>query len=229
MNAIHNLFSSSSVGAPFGRVRLVQCLVLGLLVLVANGPSWAQGQLSPMELVKSTITEVFRILDQDELKQPGHAEERRQQIERVLRDRVSYEEMAQRSLGATWSELTVVERREFVGLFVQLLRDQFAGKIDIYADEHVRYLSEQREANMAEVRTVLTGAKTMTRLDFRLAARAGEWLVYDVVIDGASIVSNYRAQFVSIMRNSSYNDLVERMKEKTLIVKAFEQDTRRDE
>jgi phospholipid transport system substrate-binding protein len=229
MNSIQNLCPSSTVGAPFRRVRLVQCLVVGLMVLVVNGPTLALVEQSPMDLVKSTITEVFRILDQDELKQPGHAVERRQLIEQVLRDRVSYEEMAKRALGETWSELTVAGRWEFVGLFVQLLRDQFAGKIDIYADEQVEYLSEQREANMAEVRTVLTGAKTVTRLDFRLADRMGEWLVYDVVIDGASIVSNYRAQFASIMRNSSYTDLVERMKENTLVVKAFEQDTRHDE
>jgi phospholipid transport system substrate-binding protein len=226
---IHNLLSDSTVGATFRRVRLVQCLVVGLMVLATNGPTVALVERSPMDLVRSTITKVFRILDQDELKQPGHAVERRQQIEQVLRDRVSYEEMAKRALGSTWSELTVAERREFVGLFVQLLRDQFACKIDIYADEHVQYLSEQRRANMAEVRTILTGAKTVTRLDFRLTDRTGEWMVYDVMIDGASIVSNYRAQFASIMRNSSYTELVDRMKEKTLVVKAFEQDTRHDE
>jgi phospholipid transport system substrate-binding protein len=229
MNSIHNPFFNSTLGVPFCRARLVQCFVVGLMVLVTNGPALALVEQSPMDLVKSTITEVFRILDQDELKHPRHAAERRQQIEQVVRDRVSYEEMAKRALGSTWGELTVADRREFVGLFVQLLRDQFASKIDIYDDEQVQYLSEQREANMAEVRTVLTGAKTVTRLDFRLADRMGEWLVYDVVIDGASIVSNYRAQFVSIMRNSSYTDLVERMKEKTLVVKAFEQDTRHDE
>jgi len=228
MNSIQILFSNS-VGATFCRVRLVQCLVVGLMVLITNGPIFALVEQSPMDLVKSTITEVFRILDQEALKQPGHAAERRQQIEQVLRDRVSYEEMAKRALGSMWSELTVAERREFVGLFVQLLRDQFACKIDIYADEQVQYLTERREANVAEVRTVVTGAKTVTRLDFRLADRTGEWLVYDVVIDGASIVSNYRAQFASIMRNSSYNELVDRMKEKTLVVKAFEQDTRHDE
>ena len=228
MNSIHILFSTS-VGAAFRRVRFVQCLVVGLMVLVTNGPTLALMEQSPMDLVKSTITKMFRILDQDELKQPRHAAERRQQIEQVLRDRVSYEEMAKRALGSTWSQLTVAERREFVGLFVQLLRDQFACKIDIYADEQVQYLTEQREANIAEVRTVVTGAKTVTSLDFRLADRTGEWLVYDVVIDGASIVINYRAQFASIMRTFSYTKLVERMKEKTLVVKAFEQNTRHDE
>jgi phospholipid transport system substrate-binding protein len=230
MKTIHDLCpTSTAAGAAMRRAHLVQCLVVGLMVLVINGPTVALAEQSPTDHVKGTITEVFRILDQEELRRPGSAVERRQQIERVLRQRVNYEEMAKRALGPTWSQLTVLERREFVGLFVQLLRDQFAGKIDIYDDEQVQYLSEQREANMAEVRTVITGAKTMTRLDFRLADRTGEWLVYDVVIDGASIVSNYRAQFASIMRNSSYVNLVERMKEKTLVVKAFEQDTRRDE
>jgi phospholipid transport system substrate-binding protein len=227
MNSAYDLFRSPIVGATLRRACLVPCLVAGLMVLVTHGPALAEQ--SPTDHVKSTIMEVFRILDQEELKRPGSVVERRQQIERVLRQRVNYEEMAKRALGAPWSQLTVLERGEFVGLFVQLLRDQFAGKIDIYDDEQVQYLSEQREANMAEVRTVLTGAKTVTRLDFRLADRTGEWLVYDVVIDGASLVSNYRAQFASIMRNSSYINLVERIKEKTLVVKAFEQDTRRDE
>jgi phospholipid transport system substrate-binding protein len=118
--------------------------------------------------------------------------------------------------------LAADERQEFTDLFVQLLRDSFAGKIDAYVDEHVLYLSEQREDRMAEVRTKLSGRKIDTLLDFRLADRAGTWLVYDVVIDGASIVHNYRAQFASIIRDASYPGLVKIMREKTLVVKASE-------
>ena len=133
--------------------------------------------------------------------------------------------MAKRALGVPWMELTDSERQEFVGLFVQLLRDTFAGRIDDYTGEQVFYLSEQLEARFAEVKTKLAGPKTDTFLDFRLSNRFGKWLVYDVVIDGASITGNYHAQFTSIIRDLSYAGLVNRMKEKTLIVKAFETTT----
>jgi phospholipid transport system substrate-binding protein len=172
--------------------------------------------------VKGTITEVVRILDNTELKQPTRAMERRRQIEHLVRDRVSYEEMAKRALGQPWAELTKTQQKEFVSLFVQLLRDTFAGRIDDYTGEQVTYLSEQQEGQFAEVKTLLTGDKVDTLLDFRLANRQGNWLVYDVVIDGASIVGNYHAQFTSLIRDLTYPGLVERMKEKTLVAKAFE-------
>jgi phospholipid transport system substrate-binding protein len=135
---------------------------------------------------------------------------------------VSYEEMAKRALGVPWMELTDSERQEFVSLFVQLLRDTFASRIDAYTGEQVFYLSEQLEDQFAEVKTKLADQKTDTLLDFRLANRLGNWLVYDVVIDGVSVTGNYHAQFTSIIRDLSYGGLVNRMKEKTLIVKAFE-------
>jgi phospholipid transport system substrate-binding protein len=175
--------------------------------------------------VKSTITEVVHILDNTELNQPGRAAERRQRIEQVVKDRVSYEEMAKRALGVPWMELTDSERREFVDLFVQLLRGTLTGRIDDHTGEQVLYLSEQREEQFAEVKTKLVGPKTDTFLNFRLANRLGNWLVYDVIVDGANITGNYHAQFTRIIRDLSYGGLVKRMKEKILIVKASETTT----
>jgi phospholipid transport system substrate-binding protein len=103
--------------------------------------------------------------------------------------------------------------------------DTFAGRIDEYTGEQVLYLSEQLQERCAEVKTKLAGNKIDTLLDFRLANQRGNWLVYDVVIDGASIVGNYHAQFTSIIRDLSYAGLVKRMKEKTLVAKAFETTT----
>jgi phospholipid transport system substrate-binding protein len=218
----HNVVSQGSIGST-QRIGLSWIAMAGLVALLAlTGTGAAAAELTPTEAVKSTIAEVVHILDNAELNQPGRAVERRQQIEQVVKDRVSYEEMAKRALGVPWMELTDSERREFVGLFVQLLRDTFAGRIDDYTGEQVFYLSEQLEARFAEVKTKLAGPKTDTLLDFRLANRLGKWLVYDVVIDGASVTGNYRAQFTSIIRDLSYAGLVNRMKEKTLIVKAFE-------
>ena len=130
--------------------------------------------------------------------------------------------MAIQALDRPWIALTDAERQEFVGLFVQLLRDMFAGRIDEYADEQVLVLSEQMEESFAEVRTKLSGQKMDTFLNFRLADKVGHWYVYDVVIDGAGLVSNYHSQFTSIIRDHSYSDLAMKMKEKILVVKTFE-------
>jgi phospholipid transport system substrate-binding protein len=194
-------------------------------LLVLAGTTVVSAEQTPTESVKRTIDDVIHIINNEELKPPSRAVERRQKIEQIIKQRVSYEDMAKRALGMPWIELTDPERQEFVDLFVQLLRDMFAGRIDDYADEQVLYLSEQREENFAEVRTRLSGPKMDTLLDFRLADKVGHWVVYDVVIDGASIVSNYHAQFTSIIRDHSYAGLVNKMKEKTLVVKAFETTT----
>lgn len=174
------------------------------------------------DAVKSTVGELIRVLEDESLKVPQRAEQRRQAIERVVMRRVSYEEMAKRTLGAQWSRIDRQARREFVGLFIQLLRDAFAGRINEYADEQVVYLGEQREGQFAEVKTQLKGQKVDTQVDFRLTRVAGDWLVYDVVIDGASIVSNYRAQFATIMRDVTYVGLVKKMKQNAVTVKFFE-------
>ncbi|MBX3234607.1 MAG: ABC transporter substrate-binding protein [Nitrospiraceae bacterium] len=207
----------------FARALLFVGLAVTFSTVAVTQEAFALTDPTPTDSVKHTITDVLRILQQDELKQPDRIAERRLQVEQVIRQGVSYEEMAQRALGATWLSLSETEQKEFVDLFVQLLREAFAGKIDRYADEQVQYLSEDRQLHAAEVHTKLVGQKLDTLLDFRLADRSGEWLVYDVVIDGASIVGNYRAQFTNIMRDHAYSGLVERMKQHMLIVKTFEQ------
>jgi phospholipid transport system substrate-binding protein len=193
-----------------------------IIVIVDGGTRVAPLDYSPTESVKNTINDLLFILGNEALKQPGRFEERRQQIEQVIRHHVNFEQMAQRSLGAPWTRLNDTERQEFVSLFVELIRDTVANKIDQYYDEQVFYLVEQRAGSFAEVRTNLIGPKVDTSLDFRLENHSGDWLVYDVVIDGASIVRNYRIQFGRIIRDNAYAGLVEKMKQKALTVKWFE-------
>jgi phospholipid transport system substrate-binding protein len=202
---------------------LVLTVMFALLTLVAATP--AKIEQTATASVQNTITELIQVLDNEELQKPDRSEERRREIEQVVRQRVNYEEMAKRALGAPWSELNQRERREFVDLFVQLLRDRFAGGINTHSDEQVVFLSEHREEGFAEVKTRLTGTKVDTPLDFRLVNEFGHWLVYDVLVDGASIVSNYHAQFARIIRDYSYMGLVTKMKQKAFAVKWFEKTT----
>ena len=177
---------------------------------------------SATEAVKGTINDLIQVLDDETLKQPEQAEERRHEIEEIIKHRVDYKEMARRALGTPWSTLSHRDQHEFVDLFVQLLRDTFAGRITERSDEQVVFLEELREHAFAEVKAQMKGRKIDTPVDFRLIHHAHEWRVYDVVIDGASIVSNYRSQFTSIIRDVSYVGLVKKMRQKAVAVKVFE-------
>ncbi|MGD9729386.1 MAG: ABC transporter substrate-binding protein [Nitrospiraceae bacterium] len=174
---------------------------------------------SPLQAVKTTVTELFNIVK-------GQSEQnrwdQRWDIEQIIRRHVSYDEMAKRSLGDTWTGLDNNQRDEFVGLFVQMLRDALANRLFQYSDEQMAYLSEEQDQGCAKVYTKLWGHKIDTTVEFRLKNQAGRWLLYDVVVDGVSIVNNYHAQFSAVMREVSYAGLIDKMKQRTLMVKMFE-------
>jgi phospholipid transport system substrate-binding protein len=129
--------------------------------------------------------------------------------------------MAKRSLGPQWSQLNEEERLEFARLFAQLLRDTYSSRFDNYSDERVEFLKETLQGDYAEVRTRLTSSKVSLDVDYRMLQQAGDWRVYDIVVDGISLVRSYREQFTKIIRASSYEELVAKLKQKTGELKPF--------
>jgi phospholipid transport system substrate-binding protein len=172
------------------------------------------------EAMKSTIDEVLKIIQDKELKQPGKAEERRQRLEQVVGNRFDYQEMSRRALGASWNELSDKDKQEFVSLFKTLLTNSYSDKVETYSGEGVQYLNERTEKDYAEVRTKVLSGKTEIPLDYRLLNKGVDWRVYDVVVDGVSLVSNYRGQFSKILRSSNYADLVDQLRKKSDKIKA---------
>jgi phospholipid transport system substrate-binding protein len=167
-------------------------------------------------VVRATITEVFRILEDEKLKDPAKLIPRRHMLEEVIASHFDYTEMSKRALAAHWVPLTAGERAEFVELFKSFLSDRYADKIEGYSGEQVFYLSERIEGNYAEVRTELRSTKVEIPMDYRLHLKDGAWHGYDIVADGVSLVKNYRSQFDKIIRTSSYQELVRRLRERTV-------------
>jgi len=191
---------------------VVMSAMLALGVGLSAVPSYAG---APTDAMKTTIDEVLRIVRDNELKQPNKADERRQMLERVVEVRFDYQEMSRRALGAPWNTLSDQEKQEFVGLFRTLLTNSYADKIETYSGEGVQYLNERTEKEYAEVRTKVQSGKTEIPLDYRLINKTNDWRVYDVVVDGISLVNNYRGQFTKIIKSSSYADLVEQLRKKS--------------
>ncbi len=175
----------------------------------------ALGVEAPTVLVKNTIDEVIRLVNDEKLKAPDQASHRRELLEETIGKHFDFEEMAKRSLATHWKSRNASEHHEFVTLFRKLLSNTYAGKIENYSGEIVNYLKERLKNGYAEVQTNMNSAKTEISLDYRLILKGGTWRVYDVVVNGVSLVKNYRSQFARIIHHSSYKELVITLREKS--------------
>jgi phospholipid transport system substrate-binding protein len=199
-----------------GTALTLPLLFTALTYCIAFGSS-SQVTESPTEAVRSTLTEVFRILEDETLKDPAKLIPRRHMLEEAIASHFDYTEMSKRALAAYWVPLTANERSEFVELFKSFLSDRYAEKIESYSGEQVAYLSERIEKNdYAEVRTELRSTKIGIPMDYRLHKKDGTWHAYDLVVDGVSLVKNYRSQFEKIIRSDSYQELVRRLRARTV-------------
>lgn len=187
--------------------------VLFCLLFLAAAP---QGSESPTEAVRGTVTRVISILDNPALKGPAKLMPRRHMLEEVIASRFDYAEMSKRALATEWVPLTEIQRAEFVEVFKSFLSDRYAEKIEGYSGEQVLYLSERIEGTYAEVRSELRSSKVEIPMDYRLFLKEGRWHAYDIIVDGVSLVKNYRSQFQKIIRESSYQELVKKLRERTL-------------
>lgn len=193
------------------RTRYRVLALAGLVALVV-APAWAG---APTEQLKGTIEKIIPILQDPGLKGGTRQEERRAALRTVANEIFDYTESARRALGRYWDGRTDQERREFAQLLGDLLERAFVTKLLRYGGEQIAYTGELVDGNLATVKTKIT-AKNGAELpvDYQVLRRGDRWLVYDVTIEGVSLMSNYRAQFQKIIQTSSYADLVRKLKAK---------------
>ena len=193
------------------RGMTLKVLVLTLIGLLAISVGLAAAG-APTDAMKGTVDDVIRILSNPTLKDPSQRHRILQQVKQVVDRRFDYEEMAKRTL-ANWNQLSAPQRQEFVKLFSELLATSYAEKMAKYSGEKVTFLGDRVEGDQAEVNTVLIRTNDRVPINYRLINK-GNWVVYDVVIDGVSLVNNYRSQFARVISESSYQDLVKRLQTK---------------
>lgn len=193
------------------RPLLIRTMAFCLALILVIGTSLAWAAAEPIDVVKRVIGDSL-----DVLKNPSysHAQKRRM-VKNIVDPHFDYREMAKLSLGPTWHQISAGQKDEFVRLFAELLEASYADKIVKYAQRvRIDYTGEIPMGNRAEVRTVVVKPNDRIPLNYRLIREDGTWKVYDVIIEGVSLVSNYRSQFRRIIHRSSYADLVQRLKNK---------------
>ena len=195
--------------------RTMSVFVIALLLGVAAIPAAAG---PPLDTLRAGIDRALKVLEDPALRGEAHTADRRRQLREIANGIFDFEEMSRRALATHWRERTPEERQKFVGLFADLLENTYFNQIDTYTGGGtVRYGADSASGDQATVRTTIVTAKgAEIPADYRLLQKDGRWFVYDVTIEGVSLVNNYRAQFNQIIRTSSYQQLVQRLEKRTL-------------
>jgi phospholipid transport system substrate-binding protein len=190
------------------RPLLATALILTLALGLAAPPA---GAGAPTEQLRMQIDRVLKLLEDPTLK--DKPKDKRAAVRKIADDIFDFPETARRSLGRHWAARTEAERDEFVKLFGDLLERSYISKIELYGGEKIQYLSDKIEGDQASVLSKLvTKTGTDVPIEYRMLKKTDRWLVYDVIIEGVSLVSNYRTQFNKIIQTSSYAELVKKMK-----------------
>ena len=171
---------------------------------------------APTEEIRTAIDKGVQILKSAKLDSSKQRAQVIDQLREIVYTRFDFEEMAKRSLGSHWRRLSPQQQKEFVTAFTELLETTYADKIDLYEGQQVEYVGETIDKNYAEVNTRVIGKNRETYLvDYRLHQVDGKWRIYDVVAENISLVNNYRSQFNRIVVNSSFEELIKRIKQKS--------------
>ena len=194
-------------------MRGMLAFVVGLALAIAPGPATPAQAGPPTEHLRGQIDRVLKVLDDPGLKRDEPA--RRVAVRKIADEIFDFSETAKRSLARHWQPRTPAERDEFTKLFADLLERSYISKIELYGGEKIAYVNDVIEGDQALVRThIITKNATQVPVDYRMLKKGERWLVYDVVIEGVSLVANYRTQFNKIIQTSSYTELVKKMKAK---------------
>jgi phospholipid transport system substrate-binding protein len=173
----------------------------------------------PMETVQKITDRTIEILADENLKAPEKAGEKQKLLRREADEFFDWRSMAQTALSVHWRKRTEEEKKEFAALFAEFLEKTYMDKVEGYSGEKIKYLEEQIDKDYPDEAVVkanvLTEKQGAIPVEYFMMENGGTWKVYDVLVEGVSLLKNYTSQFNSIILRSSYEDLVAMLKEKT--------------
>ncbi len=180
----------------------------------------------PTESIRKTADRIIAIVSDPELQTSGKdvdekkshkdkLKKRNRMVREAVDERFNWEEMSRRTLARYWRDRTDDEKKEFIDLFGKLLERTYLDQVEGYSGEKVIYLSETVDGDYAIVRVkIITKKDTEIPVKYRLKKKGNDWFVYDVIIEGVSLVNNYRTQFNTIIVRYKYKGLIKRLRAK---------------
>ncbi len=185
--------------------------MIALMVsLILAFPCFADSEITGQ--LKGTIDKVIKIVKDENLK--NNKKGRRAALRKTIDERFNYRQMVMRSLAKNWDSRSDQEKQQFISLFKALLENSYASKLESYQDEKIDYLGETIKGEYALVKTAVVRPSSTIAVDYKLIQENGVWRVYDFIIEGVSMIRNYRSQFTKIIRKDSYEVLVQKLTDK---------------
>ncbi len=211
--------AASAVSVIVGNWRVVmragiltdmkRTLLLALALVLGSGAQAMAG--APTDQLREYSDQVISVLNDP----ASRHQDRRAAVRKIANEIFDVAETAKRALARHWQGRTPGEREEFVQLFADLLERTYIARIDQYGGERIRYVGETLDGDNATVRArVLTKKGTEVPVESRMLRHGERWFIYDVLIENVSLIASYRAQFDKIVRTTSFEELVRRLKTK---------------
>jgi len=188
----------------------LQCLAIILLFMFALHVYGS----TPLEIVETKVNAVLDILGDSALKGDAAKEVKEKKLWAVADTLFDYSALSRRTLGRDWEKLNPKQQKEFTDLFSTHLKNIYIDRLLEYSDEKVVFDKEKRKEDRAIVYTkVITSTKEIP-IDYSAILKDGDWKVYDVVIEGISLVKNYRSQFKEMLKNKDPEYLLDSLRKK---------------
>ena len=191
--------------------RLIALIVTGCLLSLTLYAQAAQPG-EPVDQLKPFIEKVIAILE--EPAENDHPEAKVDRIMEVAREGFDFKEMSRRVLGRQWRLLSEPEKEEFVGLFAELLKYAYIDQLDNYSSQEVRYARQRIKGNRAQIDTLLVDGSLEIPISYVMLRKGEQWLIYDIGIEGVSLLRNYREQFQTILRKNEFQVLTRQIQKR---------------
>lgn len=192
---------------------IVACVILLCLQV------GAQANAGPSEQLKPTLDKLVAILTDPNLKGDAKKIDRRRKIMSTIKERFDFGEMSKRVLGSTWRKIDDRQKVYFTELMTKLIENNYVGQLENYSGQKVEFVGERIKKNRAQVSTLIENNGAKLPVHYIMSKDNANWMVYDINIEGVSLVRNYRAEFNSILKREEFEGLVSVLEKKN---KSFE-------
>ncbi len=194
-------------------------VAVGLVLLVASEVVLAA---SPTEQLKPVLEQVVAVLSNPEYIGDENKVARRAKIMEEVKKGFDFREMSRRVLGPTWKKISDEERTYFTEIMTKLLENVYIGKFEGYSGNEIIYSNERLKGDRAQVTTLVDLEGAQVPIHYIMKNKNDKWMVYDINVEGVSLVRNYKEQFKSILRKEKYDGLVKVIEDKNEAFKTEE-------
>ncbi|TYO98719.1 phospholipid transport system substrate-binding protein [Geothermobacter ehrlichii] len=188
--------------------RAIRIILTAVIALLLSAPTAMA--TTPKEDISATVNRILDVLRDKNLDRP----QRRQTLTELIKGRFDFETMSRSTLGKNWRKATPEQRQRFMELFSALLEATYLGRIEAYTDETVAYGDEKIRGKKALVKTSIRSGNTDIPIHYKLVRKTDGWYVYDVVIEGVSLVRNFRGSYGHIIEREGFEKLFAKMEAK---------------